>query len=50
MEHLSMTVIPGEPLIVKFESEEHAAAAQALLKRCAKALGYSIIRPSAESQ
>lgn len=47
IEYLSFTVIPGEPLIVECESPEHAQAAEPLLKRCAKALGYSIIRHTA---
>jgi hypothetical protein len=44
IDYLSVVVIPGEPLIVECESIEHAEAIEPLLKRCAKALGYSIIR------
>lgn len=43
-EYLSVTVIPEEPLIVECESVAHAKSAEPLLRRCAKALGYSIIR------
>lgn len=48
--YISMTVIPGEPLLVECESHQHALAAEPLLKRCAKALGYSIIRSLTDKQ
>jgi hypothetical protein len=48
--HLSLTVVPGEPLIVVFDPGANAAEIQSLVKRCAKALGYSIIRPSTDAQ
>jgi hypothetical protein len=43
IEHVSMAIVPGEPIIVEFDSAAHALASRALLMRCARALGYSIV-------
>lgn len=40
--YLCAVVIPGEPLIFEYDSPEHEEAAQPLLERCAKVLGYGI--------
>lgn len=50
LEFLCTTVVAGEPLVIECESADHAHATQSLLKRCAKALGYSIIRDRSSEQ
>lgn len=37
---LSLVVIPGEPLLVGYSSEQHEREALSALERCAAALGY----------
>ena len=43
-EFLSAVLVPGEPILLAFESLAHELASRPLLQRFAKALGYRIVQ------
>ncbi len=47
-EHLCAAVIPDEPLVFEYESTAHERAVWPLLRRCARVLGYEIVKVTAE--
>lgn len=47
-EYLAAAVIPEEPLVFEYESIAHERAVWPLLRRCARVLGYEIVKVTAE--
>jgi hypothetical protein len=46
--YLCSVIVPGEPLVFEHASSMHERAIRPLLKRCAKVLGYEIVKVAAE--
>jgi hypothetical protein len=41
-EYLAFTALPGQGLFIGFNSAQHEEAAQPLLERCCRVLGYEV--------
>jgi hypothetical protein len=46
--YLCSVIIPGEPLVFEHASSAHERAVRPLLKRCARVLGYDIVKVASE--
>jgi hypothetical protein len=49
-EYLSAVIVPGEPILFRYESLAQEIASRPLLQRLARALGYKIVQWEASSQ
>jgi len=49
-EHLSAVIVPGEPILFRYESLAQEIASRPLLQRFARAIGYKIVQWEASSR